>query len=86
MLFKKVMALYIRLSIEDGDLKKNTDKTESNSVTNQRKLLMDYIQSHPEPVYYTHLDVYKRQAFIGTTPVNGHSCMKSAASLFRYET
>ena len=48
MLYKKTLALYIRLSIEDGDLKKSVDKTESNSVSNQRKLLLDYYRSHPE--------------------------------------
>lgn len=46
--FKKRLALYIRLSLEDGDLKGSTTKTESNSVTNQRKLLMAYLQSHNE--------------------------------------
>lgn len=46
--FKKRLALYIRLSIEDGDLKVSTTKTESNSVSNQRKLLMAYLQSHKE--------------------------------------
>lgn len=45
---EKTLAFYIRLSIEDGDLKKSTDKTESNSVSNQRKLLLDYYKSHPE--------------------------------------
>ncbi len=47
MLCKKKMAFYIRLSMEDFDLK-SSDKTESNSVTNQRKLLQDYYASHPE--------------------------------------
>lgn len=45
--FKKKLAFYIRLSLEDFDLK-SSDKTESNSVTNQRKLLQDYYNSHPE--------------------------------------
>lgn len=48
MSFKKRLAMYIRLSIEDGDLKGSTTKTESNSVSNQRKLLMAYLQSHDE--------------------------------------
>ncbi len=47
MLCKKKMAFYIRLSMEDFDLK-SSDKTESNSVTNQRKLLLDYCDSYPE--------------------------------------
>lgn len=46
--FKKRLALYIRLSVEDGDLKASATKTESNSVSNQRKLLMAYLQSHKE--------------------------------------
>lgn len=47
MLCKKKLAFYIRLSLEDLDLK-SSDKTESNSVTNQRKLLQDYYDSYPE--------------------------------------
>lgn len=43
---KKTLAFYIRLSDEDYDLKKS-DKVESNSVANQRNLLLDYYQSHP---------------------------------------
>lgn len=35
-------AVYIRLSREDGD------KAESDSVGNQRKLLMDFLKSEPE--------------------------------------
>lgn len=44
---KKTLAFYIRLSDEDYDLKK-TDKVESNSVANQRDLLLDYCQSHSD--------------------------------------
>lgn len=44
---KKTLAFYIRLSDEDDDLKK-TDKAESNSVANQRNLLLDYYQSHSD--------------------------------------
>lgn len=47
MLCKKKLAFYIRLSMEDFDLK-TSNKTESNSVSNQRKLLQDYYDSHPE--------------------------------------
>ena len=43
----KILAAYIRLSIEDGDLQLN-GKTESNSVANQRLLIQDYIHSHTE--------------------------------------
>lgn len=45
--YKKKLAFYIRLSLEDIDLK-TSDKTESNSVANQRKLLQDYYDTHPE--------------------------------------
>lgn len=47
MLCKKKLAFYIRLSMEDFDLK-TSNKTESNSVSNQRKLLQDYYDSHSE--------------------------------------
>lgn len=43
----KTLAFYIRLSSEDEDLHKS-GKTESNSVTNQRKLLLDYLNSCPD--------------------------------------
>lgn len=43
-----VMAYYIRLSVEDGDLKYKEGKTESNSITHQRELLQDYYQTHKE--------------------------------------
>ena len=43
-----VMAYYIRLSVEDGDLKYKEGKTESNSITHQRELLQDYYRTHQE--------------------------------------
>ena len=42
------VAIYIRLSREDGD------KEESDSVGNQRKLLTEYVNKH-DAVSYTHL-------------------------------
>lgn len=48
---KKVLAMYIRLSVEDGDLKSSDSKTESNSVANQRKLLHAYFESHFDGEY-----------------------------------
>ena len=36
------IAIYLRLSLADGDLKKGS-KDESNSIENQRMLLHDYI-------------------------------------------
>ncbi len=38
---KKVIAIYLRLSGEDREV----DKNESNSIANQRQLILDYIQS-----------------------------------------
>lgn len=34
--------------MEDGDLKGSADKKESNSITNQRNLLLNYYESHPD--------------------------------------
>lgn len=47
----KTLAFYIRLSEEDADLK-SSGKAESNSVTNQRKLLRDYYEQHTELCEY----------------------------------
>lgn len=44
---KKAIALYLRLSMADGDLGKN-NKDESNSIENQRLLLQGYIAEHFE--------------------------------------
>ena len=44
----ETVALYIRLSKEDGDVGAGGGKEESNSITNQRLLLQDYLQQHPE--------------------------------------
>lgn len=38
---------YLRLSIDDGDFEKHAEKIESNSITNQRKLIADYLKVHP---------------------------------------
>lgn len=49
--YKKTLAFYIRLSSEDEDLHK-TGKMESNSVSNQRKLLLDHLKSCPDLTDY----------------------------------
>ena len=41
------VAIYIRLSLEDYDLSRG-DKLESESITNQRSMLVDYIRTSPE--------------------------------------
>lgn len=51
-------AIYIRLSQEDGD------KIESNSVTNQKKLLLDYIKQHEDLVLY---DVFVDDGYTGSS-------------------
>lgn len=51
-------AIYIRLSREDGD------KDESDSVSNQKKLLMAFVQSHEELLLY---NVYTDDGYSGTT-------------------
>lgn len=51
------VALYIRLSREDGD------KEESDSVSNQRKLLIEYIENKQEFVLK---DVYVDDGYSGT--------------------
>lgn len=43
-------AIYLRLSKEDGDFSVSGDKKESNSIANQRKLIMEYLKKHPEIV------------------------------------
>lgn len=45
---KPQLAIYLRLSVEDIDLKKNKSKDESNSVGNQRLLIRNYIARKPE--------------------------------------
>ena len=45
---KMSLAMYIRLSSEDDDLVNNITKSESNSVSNQRSLLMNFISQHAE--------------------------------------
>ena len=45
---QKTLALYIRLSKEDDDVGISSEKEESNSITNQRMLLYDYLKSHTE--------------------------------------
>ena len=41
------IAIYLRISSEDGDLK-DTGKAESESISNQRGLLLNFISNHSE--------------------------------------
>ena len=52
------VALYVRLSREDEE-----DKTESNSVTNQKTLLLEYLKNKDEFVIY---DIYVDDGYSGT--------------------
>ena len=47
------VAIYLRLSKEDDDLSCSSGaKSESNSISNQRKLIYDFMKSHPELELY----------------------------------
>ncbi len=59
-----LLAFYIRLSAEDVDVRKS-NKNESNSVTNQRKLLQDYYDSHSELKKYDVIE-FCDDGFTGT--------------------
>ena len=41
-------AIYLRLSREDGDFSCSSEKLESNSISNQRLVIMDYLRKCPE--------------------------------------
>lgn len=43
-------AIYLRLSKEDGDFSFSGEKLESDSISNQRLLIHDYLKKHPEIV------------------------------------
>lgn len=45
-------AIYLRLSQEDGDLFSASGKSESNSISTQRSILMTYIDQHEDLSYY----------------------------------
>jgi len=51
------VALYLRLSRDDGD------KSESNSITSQREILTDYVKKYPELEVH---DIYADDGFSGT--------------------
>lgn len=45
---EKKIAIYLRLSLEDRDVKRNDVKSESESISNQRYMLKDYVKSKKE--------------------------------------
>lgn len=58
------VAIYLRLSKDDGDISfSDRKKSESNSIHNQRELLMSYLNQHPELELYGE---YKDDGWTGT--------------------
>lgn len=59
-LFKSYMtAVYLRLSKEDEDLSMKSDKSESNSIVNQKALILKEINSMPDTTLYDiYIDVF----------------------------
>ena len=54
-------AVYLRLSREDGDVADGGQQV-SNSIANQKELVMDYLKSHPE---ITVVSTYTDDGFSG---------------------
>lgn len=46
-----MIGIYIRLSESDIDLETNELKDESNSITHQRELILDFIREHPDLIH-----------------------------------
>ena len=55
-------AVYLRLSKEDGDLSAKSDKLESNSIANQKALILKELESMPDVTLY---DIYIDDGFTG---------------------
>ncbi len=53
---KNILAFYLRLSLEDMNLKKNGAKDESNSIQNQRNMLSRYVSEHSELLSYEQIE------------------------------
>ena len=45
-------AIYLRLSREDGDFSCSSEKLESNSISNQRLVIMDFLKKCPEITFF----------------------------------
>ena len=63
---RRVLASYLRISLEDQDLKSGSQKAESNSISAQRQLIRGYIQSHPDLGAYR-LREFLDDGYSGTT-------------------
>lgn len=55
-------AVYLRLSKEDEDLRESKDKKESNSIANQKALILKTLESMPDVTLY---DIYIDDGFTG---------------------
>ena len=55
-------AIYLRLSKEDGDFSFSGEKLESDSISNQRMIILDYLKKHPE---ISVVDEYVDDGFTG---------------------
>lgn len=55
-------AVYLRLSKEDENLSQKTDKTESNSIANQKALILHTLESMPEVTIF---DIYIDDGYTG---------------------
>ncbi len=55
-------AVYLRLSKEDEDLSLRSDKTESNSIANQKALILKELYSMPDVTLY---DIYIDDGYTG---------------------
>lgn len=56
-------AVYLRLSKEDSELSGHTNKKESNSITNQKLIIKEFLKTMPEVVIY---DYYVDDGYSGT--------------------
>ena len=70
---QKTLALYIRLSKEDDDVGISSEKEESNSITNQRMLLYDYLKSHPEFQDYRTVEPRRVLDYVSVSNANGNN-------------
>ena len=58
-----IIAVYLRLSKEDGDITDDENKLESNSIQNQKTLILNYLEKIPDVKIY---DFYADDGYTGT--------------------
>lgn len=58
-----IIAVYLRLSKEDGDITDDENKLESNSIQNQKTLILNYLEKIPNVKIY---DFYADDGYTGT--------------------